>query len=152
MAIYTFVIIHTVKFMLGGKTYLNNTIVLMSDIGEDNDALLCMTDRSDCCDGSRVGEFYYPDNTAVGFSSTNSLYRNRGPQVVRLNRRGNALSPTGVYRCQIPDSIGRMQNIYINIIGMNYYTCVCQCRHDLCNPHIASSFTRMFGPVYDEDG
>ena len=105
--------------MLRGKTYLNNTIVLMSDIGETDNALLCMTDRTDCC-SSPVGEFYYPDNTAVGFSSTNSLYRNRDTQVVRLNRKNNALSPTGVYRCEIPDSSGRMQNIYINIIGNPY--------------------------------
>ena len=105
--------------MLDGITYLNNTIVLITDIGEDNDALLCMTVKSDCCRSSAVGEFYYPNNnTAVGYSQVNSLYRNRDTQVVRLNRRNNALSPTGVYRCQIPDSSGRMQNIYINIIGM----------------------------------
>ena len=106
----------SLKFMLGGKTYLNNTIVLMSDIGEDNNALLCMTDKSDCC-SNPIGEFYYPNNSAVGYSQENLLYRNRGPQVVRLNRRNNDLSPTGVYRCQIPDSSGSMQSIYINIIG-----------------------------------
>ena len=122
LQVCTFDIISTgpsVRFMLRGKTYLNNTIVLMSDIGETDNALLCMTDRTDCC-SNPVGEFYYPDNTAVGFSSTNSLYRTRGPQVVRFNRRNNDFSPTGVYRCQIPDSIGRMQNIYINIIGNPY--------------------------------
>ena len=106
--------------MLGDRTYLNNTIVLITDIGEGDNALLCMTDSPDCCKppngNTRQGEFYYPDNSAVGYSFTNSLYRNRGPQVVRLNRRNNALSPTGVYRCQIPDSIGIMQNIYITII------------------------------------
>ena len=104
------------EFTLRGQTYLNNSFVLIHDIGEGDDALLCMTDRSDCCRKPN-GEFYYPDSSAVGFSDTNSLYRNRGPQVVRLNRRNDVLSPTGIYRCNIPDSSGINQNIYINITG-----------------------------------
>ena len=105
--------------MLGSKTYLNNTNALITDIGEGENGLECMTTNPDCCKppngNTKQGEFYYPDNTAVGFSSTNSLYRNRGLQLVRLNRRNDAVSPTGRYRCEIPDSSGKIQNIYINI-------------------------------------
>ena len=132
----------SIKFMLRGQTYLNNTVVLITDIGEDTNALLCVTDRSDCC-SSPNGEFYYPDNTAVGFSNTNPLYRNRGPQVVRLNRRTNTLSPTGVYRCEIPDSSGRMQNIYINVIGevntlYQQASCTCNVFQPLLNISLLS--------------
>ena len=106
--------------MLSGQTYLNNSIVAIIDIGEEDNALLCMTDDPGCCniENNKGGEFYYPNNSAVSYSTTNSLYRNRGPQVVRLNRRNDTLSPTGRYRCEIPDSTGEKQNIYINITGM----------------------------------
>ena len=106
-----------VRFMLGGKTYVDGDIILITDIrdGDDN-ALLCVTDNTNCCDVQRIGEFYYPDGSAVGYSTTNSLYRNRGSQVVRLNRRDNTLSPVGRYRCEIPDSSGTIQRIYINIL------------------------------------
>ena len=109
-----------IRFILRGRTYLNNTIVLMSDIGEGDDALLCVTDSSDCCQSSTGArpEYYYPNNTLVSLrASGDSLYRDRGPQVVRLNRRNNVLSPTGRYKCEIPDSSGALQSININVIG-----------------------------------
>ena len=107
-----------VKFILRSQTYSNNSIVAINDIGEGDNALLCVTDNTECC-SNRVGEFYYPNSSAVpnGYNSNNSLYRNRGPQVVRLNRRNDVLSPTGRYRCNIPDSSGINQNFYINITG-----------------------------------
>ena len=112
-----------VRFMLGGQTYMNNSIVAINDIGEGNNtsgedsALLCVTDNVDCCNNTN-GEFYYPNNSAVGFSSTNSWYRNRGPQVVRLNRRNGVLSPTGRYKCEVPDFSGMNQSIYITVRGI----------------------------------
>ena len=104
--------------MFRGQTYVDGDIILITDIGEGDDALLCVTDREDCC-SSPNGEFYYPNGSPVGFSFTNSLYRNRGSQVVRLNRRDNTLSPVGRYRCEIPDSSGATQRIYIYILGTN---------------------------------
>ena len=103
--------------MLRGKTYVDGDIILITDIGEADDALLCVSDNTNCCASQRIGEFYYPDGSAVGYSFTNSLYRNRGSQVVRLNRRDNTLSPVGRYRCEIPDTSGTTQRIYINILG-----------------------------------
>ena len=108
--------------MLQGRTYLNNSIVAINDIGEGADALLCMTDNTDCCkppNGLLQGEFYYPNNNLVNNqASGNALYRNRGPQVIRLNRRsGSVPALTGIYRCDIPDSRGKMQNMYINVTG-----------------------------------
>ena len=94
---------------------MNNSVVAINDIGEEDDALLCVTDRSDCC-YNPIGEFYYPNNnSAVGYSTTNSLYRSRGTQVVRLNRRSDASA--GIYRCEVPDSTGLIINVYINITG-----------------------------------
>ena len=102
--------------MLRGNTYLDGDIILITDIGQNDNALLCVTDREDCCAPQLFGEFYYPDGSQVGVrASEDSLYRNRGNQLIRLNRRNNALSPLGRYRCEIPDSRGVTRNIYINI-------------------------------------
>ena len=113
----------TVYFMLRNQTYLNNSIVAINYIGEGDNALLCMTDKDDCCRGMgdskmRLGEFYFPNNSIPRFNSTNLWYRKRGPQVIRLNRMNNVLSPTGRYRCVIPDSSGMNRSIYINIEGL----------------------------------
>ena len=126
---FVFVYIYTeikLKFILRNQTYLNNSIVALNDIGKGNNALLCVTDKLDCCkplNGPLQGEFYYTDGSAVGYSQVNSLYRNRGPQVVRLNRRnGSVPALTGIYRCEIPDSNGTNQSIYINLTGLKMST------------------------------
>ena len=109
------------KFQLKGQAYLNNSIVAINDIGEGDNALMCVTDNSACCDGDATGQgqFYYPDNSRVRFIDSGDLwYRNRGPQVVRLNRRNDAVSPNGIYRCEIPDSTGTNRNISITITGL----------------------------------
>ena len=111
------IILSQVEFRLGGRTFPNNSAVEITDIGDfetGGDALLCVTDNTNCC-SNPDGEFYYPDGTPVGFSSTNSIYRNRGPQVVRLNRRNGAISPLGRYRCDIPDATGTTRSVYIMI-------------------------------------
>ena len=104
------------QFELGGTTFPNNSVVLIDDIGEQDNALFCVTTSQDCCTIDRRGEFYYPNGT---FIPTNNIgqdyYRNRGDGFIRLNRRNGATSPTGRYRCEIPDARGQLQNIFITI-------------------------------------
>ena len=88
-----------VYFMLCGKNYTNGDIVMITDIGEGDNALLCVTDSTECCRLPDDGEFFYPDGTAVGFSSINSLYRNSGEQLIRLNRRNGATSTGQIQMC-----------------------------------------------------
>ena len=120
-----FALTEHVRFLHHGQTYLNNSNVAINDIGEGDNALLCVTDKPDCCkppNGSLQGDFYYPDNTLVrNQAKYDSLYRNRGPQVVRLNRRSNTHSPTGIYKCEIPDFTGWNRIIYINITGISIH-------------------------------
>ena len=107
--------------MLRNQTYLNNSVVAINDIGEGDNALQCVTDKPDCCKGNATGQgqFYFPNNSRVkGIASSDSLYRNRGPQVVRLNRKNNVLTPTEIYRCEIPDSSGMDRSLYMNITGL----------------------------------
>ena len=111
-----------VQFQLGDQTYSNNSEVLLTDIGEGDDALLCVTDSTQCCRGSDnpngggLGEWYFPNGTLVPTGSTTSIYRNRDNSTVRLNRKNNAQSPIGVYRCDVPDANEITQSIYIHLI------------------------------------
>ena len=111
------IILTVLKFILRGRTYLDGDTVLITEIGEGDDAaLLCVTDSTECCVSQRIGEFYYPSGRAVNVRASGySLYRNRGDGFIRLNRRNNVLSPLGRYRCSIPDSSGVFRSIYINI-------------------------------------
>ena len=99
----------------GYNIYSNNSIVTVDDIAENDGALLCYTNNVECC-SSGQGEWYFPNGTTVGTSGAGGdFYRNRGPSVVRLNRRNNAMMPTGVFRCEVPDARGTNQSIYIRI-------------------------------------
>ena len=52
--------------------------------------------------------WYFPDGHEIlpGFLAVSDIYQNRGPQIVRLNRRNGVQSPSGKYRCEIPDANG----------------------------------------------
>ena len=109
--------------------YGNNSNVAIGDIGEDNYALHCLTDATQCCRGldnpsGALGEWYFPDGTPVphGQDASRDIFRNRASSVVRLNRRNNATSPTGVYRCEIPDASGTTQNIFIGVNSQGRYS------------------------------
>lgn len=108
-----------VYFENNGEIYVNNSIINLNDVGEGEQALLCKTNRVDCCGTppNRRGEFYYPNDIRVPISKQlHGFYRNRGAQVVRLNRRAGVTSPSGKYRCEIPDADGVMRNIYITLM------------------------------------
>ena len=108
----------TVDFSLNGITYPNGSTVLRGDIGEGDNALLCTTDREDCCNNFlyRAGQFYFPDGSQVPVQgdASSGYYRNRGIQLIRLNRQSNGIL-TGQFRCEIPSSIDVNTVLYINI-------------------------------------
>ena len=108
-----------VGFSLNGTTYPNGSTVLRDDIGEGDNALLCTTDKGDCCNDiiSRAGEFYFPNGSQVpiqGDIGSSGYYRNRGVQLIRLNRQSNGVL-TGQFRCKIPSSVQDNSVFYINI-------------------------------------
>ena len=110
-----------VYFEISGRAYYNNSIVTMLDIGERSSALLCKTNMDDCCKSAHLGEFYYPNGVQVPIKALrHGFYRNRGEGVIRLNRREGTEYPTGIYRCEIPDASGELQNIYITLSSVIY--------------------------------
>ena len=114
-----------VRLLLRGEQYLNNSGVMISSIGEGNDALMCVTDKPDCCrspytsqhhDFERFGEWYLPNGSSVRTSGHgHDFYRDRGFQTVRLNHRNNAMYPTGIFHCELPDITGTNRTLYVEL-------------------------------------
>ena len=92
----------------------------LEDVGEGDDALLCITNQTACCrpPGSPVGNWFFPNGTTV-FSEGNqsNFYSDRGQMVVRMNRRRGGVE--GMYRCEIPDSMNVIQTLYIGVYSIS---------------------------------
>ena len=109
-----------IKFELRGKTYQNNSHVVLEDIGEGDHALLCVTNYNNCCQypyngrwGGR-GNWFFPNGTRVPSSGIHwDFHRTRGHMVVRLQRRRGG--EEGTYRCVVPDAMNVIQTIYIGV-------------------------------------
>ena len=108
---------------LRNTTYQNNSNVILEDIGEHDDALLCMTNQTDCCGPPYTGvngKWFFPNETKVPSEVVNEtsgeewdFYRTRGQMVVGLNRRRGGVE--GMYRCEIPDAMNVIQTTYIGV-------------------------------------
>ena len=101
-------------FRFEGNDLLNNSYILRARIREGhNKSLHCVTDNSDCCSNGE-GNWYNETGGEVQqgpVGDSDNLYVTRGDRVVYLNRRGGGSS--GMWRCDIPDSNGVQQSIYI---------------------------------------
>lgn len=117
----------------------NDGYVLASDIGTDFSAVICNTNKSDCCrvadnpNGTAHGYWYYPDGSEVPSYTTQEgtnptrdyFFRDRFIGIVRLNRHG--IPPErnrGRFRCEIPNVNGVTVIQYVNIgeyISTQYY-------------------------------
>ena len=104
------------QFEFGNTVLTNNSYINRGDIGEGvDDSLRCVSDYSDCCAGagSDVRNWFDRNGSKVhqGADGATDLYVTRGEGVVYLNRiTGGAI---GMWRCDIPDSDGMTQSIYI---------------------------------------
>lgn len=104
------------SFFLGGTPYSNNSQVCIEKIGVAENALSCRTNHPECCKTSRRGEFFYPNGTMVPIKKAGQgFYRDRGEGEIHLNRVEGIMFPTGKFRCEIPNSSGEMQNLYITL-------------------------------------
>ena len=105
-----------VGFALNGTTYQNNSLVTLEDIGEDETALLCMTNLIACCKppyaNRGIGNWFFPNTTRLQ-NLTWDIYRTRGGMVVYMHRRRGG--EKGIYQCEIHDSMNVTQTIYIGV-------------------------------------
>ena len=120
---------HYPQFEFMGNVLVNNTLIFRKNIGEgQNDSLHCVTDNPDCCNNGQ-GKWYNETGGEVqpGPDGGSNLYVTRGDGVVYLNRRTGGQS--GMWRCDIPDSNGVQQSIYI-YLGTEMTGIWCTCVHD----------------------
>lgn len=98
---------------------LNHDLIDIATIGEIRnvgDAFLV------CASSVRNGtnEWYFPNGTVVSNDDSNmgpDIYvsRNKAGTLVRLNRRRNAMTPTGIYRCEVLGSSGITRSLYVGL-------------------------------------
>ena len=117
-------------FTLNGTVYLPGDTILITDIGSENtdrsdpqSSLVCVTTNvnTHCCrtadnpNGGARGEWYLPDGTKILNTQDTNFYRTRYVQQVRLNHGNNAMSPTGVFTCEVPNDADSTMNHTANI-------------------------------------
>ena len=117
MYMHFFVCTETGFFHAGNLLPLNS-IVLLSDIGLDSEALFCLTDSSDCC--TSRGTWRFPSGTDISRNSGSSdFYFSRGNGILRLNRRSGISEPTGIYMCLVPTAASSSTALphYVGVYG-----------------------------------
>ena len=111
----------------------NNSFIYYPDIGDVAMALKCVTNRGSCCSESNTGNWTDERERQVhqGADGDTCLYVTRGNGEINLNRKSYCTDHTpGLWRCDIPDSSGEMQSLYIYISnrrshGELYYFILC---------------------------
>ena len=78
----------------------------------------CITDLGTCCSynqGIPLGDWYFSDGDRLSLVSPGiNIFEFRGAQRVTLRRRNNAMSPSGIYRCDIP-TVAVHDDIYLSV-------------------------------------
>ena len=112
---------------LKGAVFPNHGVLRRdpSVIGEDEDALYCVTDGVACCEtppsvgdggsGNGRGDWHFPDDRQLssGTANTHLWYASWLTGAVLMNFRGTATSgTTGLHRCDIRDSMGTLHQFY----------------------------------------
>ena len=101
-----------------GPPLSNNSFIYYPDIGGEYLALQCVTNRENCCNESNTGGWRDWRGRPVhqGVDGVTCLYVTRGDGVISLHRKsGCTPDMSGLWRCDIPDSSGEMQSLYIYI-------------------------------------
>ena len=90
--------------ILRNHSYVDLTLVR----GSPGQGIECRTDLSTCCGethGPHRGDWFFPGGLRVLFFNEGNFdiseLRSSEPQMVELLRRNNALSPSGIYHCNI---------------------------------------------------
>ena len=119
--------------------YLNNSVVALTALGADNNALICLTNFTACCSNREtggtgsLGDWKLQNGSLVpggASGSTASIIRTRGASAVLRHRTNNVLEPTGVFTCEVLDASDVLRFVYIYIYvglvpGTSYYYMTC---------------------------
>ena len=117
-----------VSFM--GDILPNHAYVDLTTVGEDisasGDTVRCHTDLTSCCsmnEGVHRGDWYFPNGSVLSGSNAmggGDIYKLRDAQKVHIRRRNDAMSPSGIYRCEIEtvaddDAVNNIESVYVGL-------------------------------------
>ena len=113
------------KFEHQRSSLSNNSFIYHRDIDDGDHTFKCVTDNVNCCNSSIVGGWRDESGRPVyeRADGTTCLYVTRGYGAICLNRNRSCTSDhtSGLWRCDIPDSSGEMQSLYIYISDNSAY-------------------------------
>ena len=110
-----------------GETIPNNSYVDLRQVGQGGTpaVIVCRTNLSLCCTNSSIhGGWFFPNGTALpdgGIGNTNPspIAQRWLDQKIRLQHGPNTSNisaiPSGIYRCDIAISDGKMETFYVGI-------------------------------------
>ena len=113
------------EFEYSNNPLPNNSFIWYPDIGDGDTSLNCVTDNEMCCNGSNVAGWRDERGRPFhqGVNGISCLYVTTGSDgVISLNRKLGCSDHTpGLWRCDIPDSSGEIQSLYIYISNNKKY-------------------------------
>ena len=89
----------------------------LSDIGEGNGSLLCLTNLERCCSSTVGGHHGFWHFLGRRTDSTSGIFFTQGSSALLLSRRSNTVGPTGIYTCGVPDANSLYKFLYVGIYG-----------------------------------
>ena len=110
-------LVHCQHLEWNGTEISNNSVIYSGDIWTGSTALKCVTDNDHCCSNdtgnwiNKAGQIanQEPDRDRC-------LYYTRGDHVTSLNCLWGCIPPlAGLWRCDVPDSSGVIQSLFIYI-------------------------------------
>ena len=112
-----------IELFIAGQTYPNNSIIQLSEVFEASNksqSLTCATENRPCCKNPHmIGEWYYPNKTAVpNLAEGNTFYTHRendGTLLLHLRNSSTSLLNISQFCCELPNinSLNQMICVYL---------------------------------------
>ena len=113
----SFCLVHCQRLEWNGTEINNNSVVYYGNIRSGSTALKCVTDNNNCC-SPNTGNWMNQTGQIANQEPDQDrcLYFTRGDRVMSLNRLWGCIPPlAGLWRCDVPDSSGEIQSLFIYI-------------------------------------
>ena len=110
-------VVHCQHLEWDGTEISNNSVIYSGDISNGSTALKCVSDNDHCCSNNTGNWINQTGQIANQEPDENRcLYFTRGDHVISLNRLWGCIPPlAGLWRCDVPDSSGVIQSLFIYI-------------------------------------
>lgn len=110
MHMYTFYIDVVVFRVPGGQLLPNNSIVAVSG---NFGGIFCLTNKLNCCESATEARWISPDGSLA--NSNPGVSVTRGLSFLSLNREADMEISSGLFRCEIPNAEGAIEELYIGL-------------------------------------